>query len=189
MVTTTTSVLDAYLDSVRAAPADRGRVELLVRRPAVDRREVLDEAVVDPALGLVGDSWLARGNHREPDESADPAVQLTLINVRVLAAFEADRSRWPLAGDQVYVDFDLSVDRLPAGSRLEIGGALVEVSPVPHTGCAKFSARFGSEALRWINSPTGRACRMRGLNARVIRGGTIRPGDEIRRVSTAAPSG
>jgi hypothetical protein len=181
MATTTTSVLDAFLDSVRAAPADRGRVELLVRRPAVDRREVLVEAAVDPELGLVGDSWLARGNSGRADGSADPAVQLTLINVRVLAAFEADRSRWPLAGDQVYVDFDLSVDGLPAGSRLEIGSAVIEVSPQPHTGCAKFSSRFGSEALRWINSPAGRACRMRGLNARVIRGGTIRPGDEIRR--------
>ena len=181
MAMSTTSALDAYLDSVRAAPADRGRVELVVRRPAVDAREVLVEAVVDPELGLIGDRWLARGNSGRPDGPPDPAVQLTLINVRVLAAFEADRTRWPLAGDQVYVDFDLSVDRLPAGSRLEIGSALIEVSPQPHTGCAKFSSRFGSEALRWINSPTGRACRMRGLNARVIRGGTIRPGDEIRR--------
>ncbi|HLY13040.1 MAG TPA: MOSC domain-containing protein [Candidatus Limnocylindrales bacterium] len=180
MATATSSILDAHLDSVRAAPADRGRVELLVRRPAVDEREVLVEAVVDPGLGLVGDTWLARGNAAKPD-GADPAVQLTLINVRVLAAIEPDRSRWPLAGDQVYVDFDLSVAGLPAGSRLEIGSALIEVSPQPHTGCAKFSARFGSEALRWINSPAGRACRMRGLNARVIRGGTIRPGDEIRR--------
>jgi MOSC domain-containing protein YiiM len=181
MARTRTSALDAHLDSVRAAPADRGRVELLVRRPAVDQREVLAEAVVDPELGLVGDSWLARGNPTRPDGSADRAVQLTLINIRVLAAFEPDRSRWPLAGDQVYVDLDLSVDGLPAGSRLEIGSALIEASPRPHTGCAKFSARFGSEALRWINSPAGRACRMRGLNARVIRGGTIRPGDEIRR--------
>jgi MOSC domain-containing protein YiiM len=181
MATLTPSNLDAHLASVQAAPADRGRVELLVRRPAVDQREVLAEAVVDPELGLVGDGWLARGTAARPDGSADRAVQLTLINVRVLAAFEADRERWPLAGDQVYVDFDLSVDRLPAGSQLEIGEALIEVSPVPHTGCAKFSARFGSEALRWINSPAGRDCRMRGLNARVIRGGTIRPGDEIRR--------
>jgi hypothetical protein len=129
MVTPTTSALDAYLDSVRGAPADRGRVELLVRRPAVDQREVLVEAVVDPELGLVGDSWLARGNAAQPDGSPDRAVQLTLINVRVLAAFESDRTRWPLAGDQVYVDFDLSVDRLPAGSQLEIGSALIEVSP------------------------------------------------------------
>jgi len=157
-------------------------VELLVRRPAVDEREVLSEALVDPSVGLVGDTWLARGSRSTTDGSADPATQVTVINVRVLAAFEADRSRWPLAGDQIYVDLDLSIEALPAGSRLEIGSAVLEVSPVPHTGCAKFSARFGSDALRWINSPAGRACRMRGLNARVVVAGTIRPGDEIRRV-------
>lgn len=175
--------LDAYLANVQAAPADGGRVELIVRRPAVDQREILDEAVLGPDSGLVGDSWLARGSRSTEDGSADPDVQLTLISVRVLEAFEPDRSRWPLAGDQVYVDLDLSVDGLPAGTRLAIGTAVIEVSEQPHTGCAKFSSRFGSDALRWINSPIGRAHRMRGLNARVITGGTIRPGDEIRRVA------
>lgn len=174
--------LEAQLSHVQSAPADGGRVELIVRRPAVDQREILTEAVLDSDVGLVGDGWLARGNGSTPDGSADPDAQLTLISVRVLEAIEPDRSRWPLAGDQVYVDLDLSVDRLPAGSRLAIGTAVIEVSPTPHTGCAKFSARFGSDALRWINSPIGRAHRMRGLNARVVTGGTIRPRDEIRRV-------
>jgi hypothetical protein len=174
--------LDAHLADVQAAPADGGRVELIVRRPSVDQREILAEAVLDPDVGLVGDSWLARGNRSTPDGSADPDAQLTLISVRVLGAFEPDRARWPLAGDQVYVDLDLSVEGLPAGSRLAIGTAVIEVTAEPHTGCAKFSARFGSDALRWINSPTGRVHRMRGLNARVISGGTIRPGDEIHRV-------
>lgn len=178
----TTSDLDAHLANVEAAPADGGRVELLVRRPAVDQREILAEAVLDPDIGLVGDGWLARGSRSTADGSADPDAQLTLISVRVLEAFEPDRSRWPLAGDQVYVDLDLREDLLPAGTRLAIGTAVIEVSAAPHTGCAKFSARFGSDALRWINSPIGRAHRMRGLNARVITGGTIRPGDEIRRV-------
>ena len=182
MTLRTTPDLDAHLPDVQTAPADGGRVELIVRRPAVDEREILAEAVLDPEVGLVGDGWLARGNRSTPDGSADPEAQLTMISVRVLGAFEPDRSRWPLAGDQVYVDLDLSVDRLPAGSRLAIGTAVIEVSAAPHTGCAKFSARFGSDALRWINSPTGRAHRMRGLNARVISAGTIRPGDEIHRV-------
>jgi hypothetical protein len=182
MTLRTTPDLDAHLADVQAAPADGGRVELIVRRPSVDQREILAEAVLDPDVGLVGDGWLARGNRSTPDGSADPEAQLTLISVRVLGAFEPDRSRWPLAGDQLYVDLDLRVDRLPAGSRLAIGTAVIEISAAPHTGCAKFSARFGSDALRWINSPTGRAHRMRGLNARVISGGTIRPGDEIHRV-------
>jgi hypothetical protein len=182
MTLRTTPDLDAQLPHVQAAPADHGRVELIVRRPAVDQRELLTEAVLDPAVGLVGDGWLARGSRSTDDGSADPDTQLTLISVRVLESFEPDRSRWPLAGDQIYVDLDLSVEHLPAGSRLAIGEAVIEVSEAPHTGCAKFSARFGSDALRWINSPTGRAHRMRGLNARVITAGTIRPGDEIRRV-------
>ncbi len=174
--------LDTRLPYIRSAPADRGSVELIVRRPGVDERETVTEAVLDPDVGLVGDGWLARGSRSTADGSADPACQVTLISVRVLEAIEPDRSRWPLAGDQVYVDLDLSVDGLPAGTRLAIGTAVIEVSEPPHTGCAKFSARFGSDALRWINAPTGRAHRMRGLNARVVTGGTIRQGDEIRRV-------
>ncbi len=170
---------DPRLDDIRAAPHDGGLLEAIVRRPAGGEREVVPEAVLDPVVGLVGDDWLRRGSSSTPDGSADPEAQLTLMSTRVLAAIEPDRTRWPLAGDQLLVDFDLSADNLPAGTRLAIGDALVEVTAKPHTGCAKFSARFGSDALRWINSPTGRDLRMRGLNARVVRGGPIRPGDPI----------
>jgi len=172
---------DRHLDSVRAAPRDDGRLELIVRRPAVDAREVVDEAVLDVDVGLVGDSWLARGSSRTPDGSANPDAQVTIMSTRVLAAIEPDRTRWPLAGDQLYVDFDLAAEHLPAGTRLAVGSAVVEVSEAPHTGCAKFSARFGSDALRWINSPTGRELRMRGLNARVVQGGSLRVGDRVTR--------
>ena len=110
-------------------------------------------------------------------------AQLTLINTRMLAAIEPDRSRWTQAGDQLYVDFDLGVDNLPAGSRLAIGSAVIEISETPHTGCAKFGARFGSEALRWVNGPVGRANRLRGLNARIVEAGNVQVGDTIRKVS------
>lgn len=173
--------LDRRLDDVRAAPRDDGRLELIVRRPAVDEREVLDEATLDVERGLVGDTWLLRGSSRTPDGSANPDAQVTIMSTRVLAAIEPDRTRWPLAGDQLYVDLALGVEDLPAGARLVIGGAVVEVSETPHTGCAKFSARFGGDALRWINNPTGRELRMRGLNARVVQGGTVRVGDVVRR--------
>jgi len=173
--------LDAHLDAVRAAPRDEGRVELIVRRPDRDQRELLDEAVLDPHQGVVGDHWRARGNRHTPDGAADPADQVTIMSTRVLAAIEPDPSRWPIAGDQLYVDFDLAEESLPAGTRLAIGDALVEVSAKPHTGCAKFSARFGSDALRWINSPVGRSLRMRGINVRVVRAGTVRVGDTVRR--------
>jgi MOSC domain-containing protein YiiM len=170
---------DAQLPLVQAAPADAGQIELIVRRPAVDERELLEEAVLDRDLGLVGDRWAARDRDRTPVYLSS---QLTVISTRVLRAIEPDSSRWPLAGDQLYVDLDLSEANLPAGSRLAIGNAVLEISETPHTGCAKFSSRFGSEALRWINSPTGRAHRMRGLNARVVEPGTVRTGDAIRKV-------
>ena len=169
---------DAQLDVVHAAPVDQGRLELIVRRPAVDEREILEEAQLDLERGLVGDRWATRDKERTPSYLA---AQLTLIGTRLLAAIEPDRARWPMAGDQLYVDLDLCEGHLPVGSRLAIGSAIIEVSDEPHTGCAKFSARFGSEALRWINSPTGRAHRLRGLNARVVRAGTVRQGDTVRR--------
>jgi hypothetical protein len=170
---------DARLADVAAAPDDLGRLELIVRRPAEGERELLDEGRLDPGLGLVGDRWAAR----VPD--ATPvylSAQLTVISTRVLAAIEPDRERWPLAGDQLLVDLDLSEANLPPGSRLAIGSAVIEVSETPHTGCAKFSARFGSDALRWVNSPVGRAHRMRGLNARIVEAGTVRVGDSVRKV-------
>jgi MOSC domain-containing protein YiiM len=173
--------LDQHLDAVRAAPADDGRVELIVRRPGTDEREIVAEAVLHPADGLVGDHWQARGNRRTPDGSADPEDQVTIISTRVLAAIEPDRARWPLAGDQLYVDLDLGEANLPPGTRLRVGEAVVEVSAKPHTGCAKFSARFGSDALRWINGPVGRSLRMRGINARVVTAGVVRTGDAVRK--------
>jgi MOSC domain len=163
-------------------PDEPGRLEHIVRRPAVDERETVGEARLDATRGLDGDTWFARGSSRTPDGSADPATQVTLISVRVLAAIEPDDERWPLSGDQLEVDLDLSMEALPPGTRLAIGSAILEVSDQPHTGCSKFSARFGSDALRWINAPEGRLARRRGMNARVIRGGTIRAGDPITRV-------
>jgi len=173
-----TTRFDSALDGIRAAPADDGRVELIVRRPAEGERELLDAAELDQRLGLVGDRWAAR------DIASNPVyldAQLTMINTRLLAAIEPDRSRWPQAGDQLYVDLDLSMHNLPAGSRLAIGSAVVEISETPHTGCAKFSSRFGSEALRWINGPAGRANRLRGLNARIVTAGTVHVGDTVRK--------
>ena len=173
---------DASLSDIDAAPADLGRLVRIVRRPAVDQRELVDTARLDPVVGLVGDSWQARGSRATPDGSADPEAQLTVISTRVLQALEPDESRWPEAGDQLYVDLDLRVDTLPAGSRLAIGGAVIEVSAKPHNGCEKFAARFGIDALAWISTPVGKAHRMRGLNARIVEGGTIAVGDVIRRV-------
>jgi MOSC domain-containing protein YiiM len=174
--------LEGSLDHIREAPADGGTVELIARRPAEDEREVLTEARLDLHDGLVGDTWRARGSSRTPDGGPDPESQLTLMNARAAAAVAGERERWAQAGDQLFVDLDLSLANLPPGSRVQIGSAVIEFSEAPHTGCAKFSARFGNDALRFVNSPTGRELRLRGANCRVVVPGTVRPGDAIRKL-------
>ena len=179
----TTAELEAGLDEIRRAPADLGVVELIVRRPAEGEREVLPEGVLDLAEGLVGDMWRVRGSKRTPDGSAHPDMQLTLMSARVVDLVAAgDRDRWALAGDQLYVDLDLSVANLPAGTRLAFGSAVIEVTPEPHTGCAKFHARFGADAHRFVNTKRHRHLRLRGLNAKVIEPGTVATGDAIRKL-------
>lgn len=177
----TSGELDAALAAVSGSPSDQGRVELIVRRPDVGEREVVESAELDLDEGLIGDSWRARGSSR-PDGSANRDAQLTLMNVHAAQAVATTRERWPLAGDQVYVDLDLSVDNLPPGSRLSLGEAVIEITHEPHTGCAKFSERFGSDAIRWVNKSPGRELRLRGVNARIVEGGTIRVGDTISRL-------
>jgi hypothetical protein len=171
------------LDTIRQAPGDTGTVELIVRRPDVEAREVVDEAELDLDEGLVGDNWSTRGSRAMPDGSANPKAQLTVMGARLAELVAGPREQWPLAGDQLYVDFDLSRENVPAGTRLAVGAAVIEVTDEPHTGCAKFSARFGSDALRFINSPEGRALNLRGINARVVEPGRVRRGDAIRKLS------
>ena len=174
--------LEAALDAIRASPASEGVVELVVRRPAEGEREVLDEGMLDPAEGLVGDDWRARAGRSVADGDVSPDTQLTLMNARVIASIAGDRERWALAGDQLYVDLDLSPENLPPGTRLAVGSALIEVTDELHAGCAKFTERFGSAAIRFVNSPSGRALRLRGMYARVVEPGAVRPGDAIRKL-------
>lgn len=177
------TLLEENLDHIRAAPADGGTVQLIVRRPAVDEREVVTEARLDVRDGLLGDTWLARGSSRTPDGGPNPDAQLTIMNARAASAIAGDRERWPLAGDQLYVDLDISHANLPPGSRVQIGSAVIEFSEPPHTGCAKFSARFGVDALKFVNSPTGRELRLRGANCRIVVSGTVRTGDAIKKLN------
>ncbi len=174
--------LEQSLDHIREAPADGGTVELIARRPAEDEREVLSEAYLDDRDGLEGDTWRARGSRHTADGGPNPEAQLTLMNARAAAAIAGERERWAMAGDQIYVDFDISRNNLPPGSRVQIGSAVIEFSEAPHTGCAKFSARFGNDALRFVNSPIGRELRLRGANCRVVVAGTVRAGDAIKKL-------
>jgi MOSC domain len=177
--------LTAGLASVRLSPRDEGIVELLVRRPVVEAREAPAHVVVDRQDGILGDNWRERGSRRGPDGAADPEAQVTVMNSRAALLMAATLERMPLAGDQVYVDLDLSVENLPTGTVLDFGDAALEVTAAPHTGCAKFSARFGVDALRLTATPEGRALRLRGINTRVLRGGVIRVGEGVRVVRPA----
>jgi hypothetical protein len=175
-----TATLEAGLDAIQRAPADNGTLELIVRRPVIDGRELLDEAELSTTDGVVGDTWKVRGSRRTEDGRAHPDMQLNVINARLsrLVGGDDDDVR-ALAGDQLHVDLDISFENLPAGTRLAIGDAVIEVTEQPHTGCVKFAARFGKEALRFVNVGIGKQLRLRGLNAKVVTPGTIRRGDTI----------
>ena len=157
--------LQAGLELIRQSPLDEGVVELIARRPQIGEREVLQQAELDLVEGLVGDNWKIRGSSSTPDGSANPGMQLNIMNSRVTALVARDRERWPLAGDQLYIDLDLSADNLPPGARLALGSALIEVTDLPHTGCKKFVSRFGVDAMKFVNSTVGRKLNLRGINA------------------------
>lgn len=177
--------LERQLERIKGAPSDRGSLVLIVRRPAVDSREVIDEAELDDEAGLVGDSWLARAETSTPAALISRDTQVTVANVRSIEAVAGDPARVPLAGDQLFVDFDLSERNVPPGTLLEVGSALLEVSSVPHRGCGKFSSRFGVDALKFVNSAEGRALNLRGINARIVRGGVVRGGDAVVKLAPA----
>jgi len=168
----TASELEAGLEEIRRAPKDGGTLEMIVRRPAVGERELMQEGQLDLAEGLVGDNWSTRGGGRP-----NPDTQLTVMNARVAALVSQDASRWQLAGDQLYIDLDLSDDNLPTGTQLAIGSAVIEVSAIPHTGCAKFVERFGLDAMKFVNEGEGKFRHLRGINTRVVVPGVIRVGD------------
>lgn len=174
--------LEAGMDSIRQSPKEEGALKMIVRRPTVDEREVLREGELSLGEGLVGDTWKIRFNKHSTNGRANPSKQITIMNARTIALLAQAEERWPLAGDQLYADLDLSDDNLPSGTRLAIGSAILEVSADPHNGCDKFAARFGVEALKFVNSPEGKRLHLRGINTRVIQAGTIRIGDTIRKL-------
>jgi hypothetical protein len=175
----TAAELEAGLEAIRRSPRGVGRVELVVRRPAENEREVLAVGELDPSVGLVGDTWNQRSSKRTEDGSPHPDMQLNIVSAAAIALIAGDRERWPLAGDQLYVDLDIGDEALPAWTKLRIGTAVIEITDQPHLGCAKFTQRFGLDAMRFVNSAEGKAVRARGVNARVVTAGEVRPGDEI----------
>lgn len=177
--------LEAGLDHIRRSPTDHGVLRLIVRRPAIETREVLESAELNVLEGVAGDTWHQRSSRRTPDGSPHPDMQLNIMNARAAALVAQSENRWPLAGDQLFIDLDLSEANLPAGTRLAIGTAVIEVTSQPHNGCAKFLARFGRDALEFVNSEIGKQLHLRGINARVAVPGVIARGDPVRKVLSA----
>jgi hypothetical protein len=174
--------LEAGLEEIYRSPKDEGVLKLIVSRPQTEEREVLAEGELDLEEGLVGDNWRSRGSSSTADGSAHPEMQLNIINTRAIALIAQSEDRWQLAGDQLFVDLDLSEENLPAGTRLSIGTAVVEVTPVPHNGCKKFVSRFGLDAMLFVNSPLGKQLHLRGINAKVVQPGIIRAGDIVKKL-------
>jgi hypothetical protein len=174
--------LEAGLDEIRKSPKDNGILELIVCRPTIGEREMVEDGQLNLVDGLVGDNWKTRGSSSMPDKSSNPNMQLNIMNSRAIALIAQEQNRWQLAGDQLFVDFDLSGANLPAGSLLSIGSAVIEVTPEPHTGCKKFVERFGLDAMKFVNSPLGRELCLRGINARVVQAGAIRLGETVKKI-------
>lgn len=174
--------LEAGLDHIRQSPKVEGKVMLIVRRPDVDQRETVPVAELDPQVGLVGDNWMSRGSRRTQDGSANPEAQITVMNARAIELLAQNQERWSLAGDQLFIDMDLSDENIPPGTRLVIGSAVIEVSSVPHTGCDKFAARYGTDATRFVNSKEGKRLHLRGINTKIVQAGTVHVGDVVRKV-------
>ena len=177
-----TAELEQGVDHILASPRDNGELQLIVRRPDVDARETPESARLDTVQGMVGDNWLARGSRHMPDGVADPGMQLNIMNTRVVHLIAQSKARWALAGDQLFVDMDLSYENLPPGTQLALGDAVVEVTALPHAGCKKFAARFGVDATTFVNSGRGKSLNFRGICAKVVKSGDIKVGDLARKL-------
>ncbi len=174
--------MEAGLENIRQSPKEMGKLIMIVRRPETETREVLAEGRLDLLEGLVGDNWKKRGSRSTPDGSANPEMQLNIMNARVIELLAQSKERWALAGDQLFVDFDLSESNVPPGTRLAIGTAVIEVTAPPHLGCKKFSTRFGPDAMKFVNSPEGKLLHLRGVNAKVVQSAMIRTGDLVKKL-------
>lgn len=171
--------LEQQLSYIQASPREKGEIKLILRRPDVNEREVLNQAELDLEKGLLGDNWKTRGSSKTTNGLGHPDMQLNIMNARVIEVITQDPDRWQWAGDQFYVDLDLSDENLPPGTRLKLGEAEIEVTSMPHTGCKKFADRFGPDAMKFVNSKKGKELNLRGINAKVVVAGKVETGDKM----------
>lgn len=174
--------LEAGLEEIRKSPNDKGVLEMIVCRPKENERQILETGELDLELGLVGDNWKTRGSSRTNDGFGHPEMQLNIMNSRAVSLIAQTKNRWQLAGDQLFIDMNLSDENLPTGSRIKIGTAIIEITAIPHNGCKKFTERFGIDAVKFVNSPIGKELHLRGINAKVIQPGIISVGDQVKKL-------
>jgi MOSC domain-containing protein YiiM len=174
--------LRAGLSEIQRSPKDRGALRAIVIRPETDARSALQQCELSPELGVHGDNWAKGCWMSLPDGRPHPDVQVTIMNARTIALIGQDEARWPLAGDNLFIDLDLSTDNLPPGTRLSVGTALLEITAVPHKGCSKFAARYGVDGTRFVNSRDGLRLHLRGIYARIVERGLITVGDMVEKL-------
>lgn len=170
------------LHEIQNSPATNGVLRAIVIRPEKEQRLSLTSCELSVEGGAHGDNWAKGCWLSLPDGRPHPDAQLTLMNSRCIDLIARDTNRWPLAGDNLFVDLDLSRKNLSPGDRLQIGPVILEITPQAHNGCAKFARRFGPAALAFVNSPEGKAQRLRGIYARVVQPGTVNVGDVIKKL-------
>ncbi|MFW9931002.1 MAG: MOSC domain-containing protein [Candidatus Thorarchaeota archaeon] len=174
--------LNDRFNALTPSPKDVGTVDLICIRPTENSREVKDSVIVDNQLGIIGDNWKSRGSKHTPDGSAIPDAQITIMNSRIINLITQDKNFWSLAGDQLFIDLDISSDNLPSGSRLTIDDVILEVTPLPHNGCIKFSNRFGSDATKFVSNKEGQKYHRRGIYVKVIKSGRIHTGSIVKKL-------
>lgn len=175
----TAQEIERRMSWVLDSPRDNGVVQLIVVRPQTDQRTVIDRAHFSPETGVAGDNWQHDCWKKLSDGHSDPDVQVAIMNARMIEVLASDPAHWPLAGDQLFVDFDLSTSNLSPGDQLKVGGAILEITAEPHRGCRKFKQRFGDHALHCVNSTQGDSHRLRGVYAKIIVAGNVETGDVI----------
>ena len=163
--------LDARLRALPGAPKDAGRLALIVCRSSEGVRETPERVHLSAEEGVPGDGWGRRTPRR-------PEAQLAVMR-RDVAELIANGQPLTTFGDNLFVELDISAANLPVGSRLRMGGAIVEVTPLPHDGCGKFKGRFGSDALRFVNAKPTRDQNLRGIYWRVVESGEVAVGAPI----------
>lgn len=174
--------LNDGLPEIRRSPDNSGILNAIVIRPATDERISLPHCELSPEGGVYGDNWALGCWKLLPDGRPDPEVQVTLMNSHAIALIAQEESRWPLAGDNLYVDLDLSGENLPPGQQLSLGSVVLEITSIAHNGCKKFAQRFGPDAVRFVNSEQGKALHLRGIYAKVTQAGVVQIGDEIKKL-------